>query len=319
MPGLADNSTCKVYALKELGDDPELCKWIAETIPNVIKPGSWNLGEKQRISYYGQGRILVVYHNEMIQSEVAAFLEGLKKAMPQEKQWASGPHAKMPAMDAKVAHAAWHTPASMPPMTNPAYPIPAPLQHPKHLFHLIVRAEGIGDFGTSVVKELSGDAVNAEEAKEQRKAVADKPSASPSVTFILRYEGEGIIDNTVADVLKEIYGPKNAEKNAPPGPCPVPSYSGTSVGSVIDALAGPALRQGITTVPAPRNMTPATEPAPGPSTVPVPEPLPGPRAMPPATETLPAPRAMPPAANTLPVPTGFPPPPPLRLGSPSGW
>src|SRR5437016_3804139 len=43
--------TCKVYSLSDLGDDPKLCKWIAETIPEVIQPASWKQGEA-KISFY---------------------------------------------------------------------------------------------------------------------------------------------------------------------------------------------------------------------------------------------------------------------------
>src|ERR1700733_4326596 len=67
-PTARDECTCVVYALKDLGDDPNLGKWIAETIPQVIKPGSWHQENStdHRISYYAQGKILVVYHNAAV-------------------------------------------------------------------------------------------------------------------------------------------------------------------------------------------------------------------------------------------------------------
>ncbi len=127
-----------------------------------------------------------------------------------------------------------------------------------------------------------------EETKEQAKPEAAKgPRVNPSVTFILRYEGEGIIDNTVADVLKEIYGPKNAGKNAGEGCCTVPAY-GAGVGAVLDALAAPTVTREAT-VPVPRTMAPVDEPLPSRGTAPNPAPSPAPRSMPPAAEPLPAP------------------------------
>ena len=101
------------------------------------------------------------------------------------------------------------------------YPVPQPMQHPKHLFHLILKAEGVGDLGTTgLVKDLAGVS-DKEDAKETAKTEpAPGPRINPSVLFILRYEGEGIIDNTVADVLKEIYGPKNASKKDADGDAP---------------------------------------------------------------------------------------------------
>jgi hypothetical protein len=40
-PNAANDLTCKVYSLTELGDDPSLGAWVAETIPEVIQPDSW--------------------------------------------------------------------------------------------------------------------------------------------------------------------------------------------------------------------------------------------------------------------------------------
>jgi hypothetical protein len=296
-PALKHDLTCTVYALKDLGDDPELGKWIAETIPHVIQPGTWNALANSRVSYYAQGKILVVYHNAAVQGEVAAFLENLKKALPHEKQWASAPHDKMPGHDAKLVPASWRVPAAMPTSVGSSYPVPPPLQHPKHLFHLIVRAEGVGDLGTTaLIKDLSG--VQGEDTKDQAKPEAAKgPRPNPSVTFILRYEGEGIIDDTVADVLKEIYGPKNAPKNGGEGCCPVPAC-GASLGAVLEALGAGS----VTTERLPsRTMAPVDVPLPVAVTAPFPVPSSAPRSMPPAAEPLP----------------GLPPPPPSYYPQPT--
>jgi hypothetical protein len=121
--------------------------------------------------------------------------------------------------------ATWMAPGSIRPLEGVSaapssnYPVPAPLAQPKHLFHLILRGEGLGDLGaTGLIKDLAGETGGLEGAKDPAKPeAAAGPRLNPSLTFILRYEGEGIIDNTVADVLKEIYGPKNAGQNCSSG------------------------------------------------------------------------------------------------------
>src|SRR5438046_8896379 len=52
----ADNKalTCKVYGLSALGDDPNLGKWIAETLPAAMNPHGGG-----RLSYYRPGQPLM--------------------------------------------------------------------------------------------------------------------------------------------------------------------------------------------------------------------------------------------------------------------
>src|SRR2546423_442944 len=64
------DSSCKIYSLADLGNDPELCKWIVETIPQVIQPESWQRtdgggklpsikNEKANtLSYYAPAKVL---------------------------------------------------------------------------------------------------------------------------------------------------------------------------------------------------------------------------------------------------------------------
>jgi hypothetical protein len=263
----AENSdlTCRVYALKDLGDDPGLGRWIAETIPQVIQPGTWNLEDTtsaprglergHKLCYYSQGKVLVVYHCAAVQTEVSAFLDSVKKALPPLKDGVGATQACTPRADSMVMPATWMAPRSMRPLEGvPAsqtssYPVPAPLAQPKHLVHLILRAEGIGDLGaTGLIKDLTEAPAITEAGKDPPKGPAateagkdpPKPEAAavpplnPSFTLIFRYEGEGIIDNTVADVLKEIYGPKNAGQNGVSG-CIAPSCLGTCLGNLIGA------------------------------------------------------------------------------------
>jgi hypothetical protein len=249
-PAAKHEAVCTVYALKDMADDPNFGKWIVETIPQVIQPGTWNReasgtsDKRATLSYFAQGKVLVVYHTPAVQAEVSAFLENLKKAMPAEKDKPAVTQGQ------KVMQASWNSPAPgrapevMAVPQGTSYPVPPPLQQPKHLFHLILKAEGLDDLGTAVIKELPGKVSEAEDNKDKDKDKAESaktPALHPSVMFILRYEGEGIIDNTVADVLKEIYGAKMApKKNEGEGYTPNQSR-GTS--SCLPATLGAAVGQ----------------------------------------------------------------------------
>src|SRR5262249_34724792 len=87
---LSATPTYRIYSLAELGDDPELGKWVAETIPAVIEPGSWDCPatseHKPVLRHYGPKKILVVYHTPAVQASVEGFLKNLKKALPREKE-----------------------------------------------------------------------------------------------------------------------------------------------------------------------------------------------------------------------------------------
>jgi hypothetical protein len=173
-----DDCSGTVYPLRDLGDDPQLCPWIAETITRVIAPGTWGRAgaegkDKGTLSYYAPGKILVVRHTPAVQAKVRAFLDELKKSLPAE----NGKVKQAAGDDRGVVPSSYEEPvpvrAAAPRSLVPSYPVPARSPQPKHLFH-----------------------------------------------FIIRYEGEGIIDDTVAGVLKELYGGKQAAKQDTEGtPC----------------------------------------------------------------------------------------------------
>jgi hypothetical protein len=167
--GDAQERTCTIYALAELGEDSNLGKWIAETIPEVIEPGTWK--GQGVLRYYAPKNILVVYHTPAVQTKVDGFLKNVKKSLPSVKAakttpgWTSAPRQK-------VVPAAYGVPAPLEtatPVPEPrlGYAVPAPVRTPKHLFH-----------------------------------------------FIIRYEGEGIIDDNVVKFLKAYYQGEKKEKNA---------------------------------------------------------------------------------------------------------
>ncbi len=158
-------STCKIYQLSHLGADPSLGKWISETIPAVIEPGTWAKGGSdgnRALTYYAPGKILVVSHTPAVQEKVAAFLKDIKNSLPKEQRAASKLRNKL-SNEQTVIPAKFtvcNPVQSAEPVSASAcpYPVPAPVSRPKHLFH-----------------------------------------------FIIRYEGDGIIDDSVAGVMKEYY------------------------------------------------------------------------------------------------------------------
>lgn len=116
-------SGCVVYPLHDLGGGAALARWVAETIPQVIEPHSWSgAGGQGALAYHAPARLLVVYQTPAVQRQVSGFLAGLKRALPAEG--AAAPHLAA-----------------------------APAQ-PRHLFHLVVRAEGDGQVGAAALDRL---------------------------------------------------------------------------------------------------------------------------------------------------------------------
>src|SRR5262249_32002953 len=124
-----------------------------------------------------------------------------------------------------------------------AYPVPPPLQQPKHLFHLVIRYEGDGIVDSNVadlVKNISGLSAAKEESsdkeKEKDKDKAKPDAASPSAAnqlfnFITLSEGEGTADPNVSSLPKALYRMQNANQAPPAAPvCPAPSVGLSSGG-----------------------------------------------------------------------------------------
>lgn len=249
-------ATSKIYSLADIGDDEDFCKWVAETIPVSIQPGSWNsvnpMPDYGTIRYNSSAKILVIYHSPAVHGQVNEFLQGLKKKIPQARV-APAPHV-VPA--SYVLPAQLPTPASPPVQVQSTYPVPYPPLAPKHLFH-----------------------------------------------FIIRYEGEGIIDSNVVKFAKAMSNgsssPSCSPLNSPSlSEMPIPAAIGTVLGSTgnsqpVMQVSGPSTSPGWTT---PRTM-PAAEPVP----------LPAPQAAPssnaaPAAPPPPPPYPTAPPATPIPAP-----------------
>ena len=119
----------KAYALGNLGDDPKLCKWVADTIPAMIQPASWKQGDA-RMCYDAPLRILAVSTTPDVHAQIEEFLEGIKRSLPPQK--------KLPQHEEPIMRVQYVAPVS-PPM-------------PKHLLHFIVRYEGAGVIDANVAK-----------------------------------------------------------------------------------------------------------------------------------------------------------------------
>src|ERR1700722_12163330 len=121
---------CKVYSLADLGDD-SLGPWVAETIPAVIEPETWNQGNaKCTLRYYAPRQTLVVYHTAEVHEKVQAFLSEVRKKPSQPGDRCVKAHA-----EPTVVRASYITPCPSAKGSSPivSYPVPAPLQQPKHL------------------------------------------------------------------------------------------------------------------------------------------------------------------------------------------
>jgi hypothetical protein len=216
-PSGQQDLTCSVYALGELADDANFGKWIADTIPQVIQPGSWS---KAGVSYYAPARILVVRQTPPVQAKVAAFLQDLKKALPAQREQATARSGKSVAADPHVIQSGYTTPsliktADAAAAAKATYPVPAAAVQPKHLFHLIIRYEGDGLTDANVAALVNGVYAKATGQEVPEDKAKTGPSASAAqlsqlFQFIVRYEGEGIIDSNVAELLKTLYGQKMA-------------------------------------------------------------------------------------------------------------
>jgi hypothetical protein len=139
--------SCKVYSLADLGDDPKLCKWVAETIPEMIQPASWKHADA-KLSFYGPSRILVINNTPAVHAQVEEFLQGLRKTTAVQRATSKHDDQVKPAQ-----FALQDTSRPSGPIMGPAgYPVPQAAVGPRHLFHFIIRYEGDGIIDQNVAK-----------------------------------------------------------------------------------------------------------------------------------------------------------------------
>jgi hypothetical protein len=236
----AAGQICVIYSLKDLGDDTEFGQWIAETIPQVIEPGSWNHtgtpGNSQVLRYYAPKKILVVYHTPAVQAKVDSFLKSLKKALPQDR--GSKPASRKKATrDRGVVPARYLAPSVMnPPQPAPeptyTYPVPVTPRPPKHLFHFIIRYEGAGIIDSNVIKFMKAQTeqkaaapVEDDKKEEEEKEAPEKATYSANPTPHKEKEDKKTVPNN---------SPSDNKAKDEPGCKRIP----TGVGVCEDSLDG---------------------------------------------------------------------------------
>jgi hypothetical protein len=187
-PKAAASPTCVIYSLADLGEDPNLGQWIAETVPQVIEPGTWKVGGPSGkcpvLSYYPPKKILVVYHTPAVQARVAAFLKEVKKTLAKGKASLVPAGKRGPRNRAvvPVQYLAPEVAQTAPPAAAPNYACPpAPARPPKHLFHFIIRYEGAGIIDSNVLKymKLQNEPKEDKKDKEDATLEAGDPPLTP--------------------------------------------------------------------------------------------------------------------------------------------
>lgn len=151
----ADDGSRTVYALADMGYDSDLGRWIAQTIPEMIEPSSWEgQGGAGVLRYYAPKNILIIKQSAAIQAKVDGFLKDLKKSMRKGSEGRSAAAKKT--LSYSIVPAAYQPPEPLRPSSplpeTSSYPIPAPVKPPKHLFHFLIRYEGDGIIDDNVVK-----------------------------------------------------------------------------------------------------------------------------------------------------------------------
>jgi hypothetical protein len=228
----ASDPTCQIYSLSGLGSDPQLGAWLSETIPLVIQPESWAVtGGAGRLSYYAPGKILVVYQNAAVHAKLEAFLKNFKKALPSQEaarglarensaeppRWSSG---------FGLQGAARNSLGGVPAVVPAQHATPSSPKAAKS-----VPAKDSSYLNTAPSPVRVSESVPAK--KFTYPVPAPRTQPKHLFHFIIRYEGEGVIDASVVKLFKVLYGDESPGKNAPLPPTPVPglSYSQSPFGA----------------------------------------------------------------------------------------
>lgn len=175
----------KVYALAELATragDPAIGDWLVKTLPQVIEQGSWATdGGTGTLNYYAQGKILIVSHDAGVQDKVRAFLDNLKSELPRQPKNTDKSSSIRPAIVPARLSAPDQDPTL--PAPDPAF-VPQIMNEPaRHYGHLL----------------LEGVSFMENEFKLKK--------------FSIMYRGEGLIDDTLAKLIKSL----NKQSATPPG------------------------------------------------------------------------------------------------------
>jgi hypothetical protein len=155
-----NSAVTSVYPLWKMGYDLELSKWIAETIPEVVEPSTWqSVGGCGVARYNSANGILVVRHSKEVHAKVENFLKEVKQSMPTVTAGAvtTGQRTQSDC----VIPAAHQTPSTLGTSSAsqdecPSLP-PTAKKSPKHLLHVTIRYEGEGIIDDNVLKYLKSE------------------------------------------------------------------------------------------------------------------------------------------------------------------
>jgi uncharacterized membrane protein YgcG len=173
-PTVNPDCSCVIYALSERGLDAEMGKWIADTVREVIEPDSWG-NMTARLRYYAPKNILVVNNSSTVHTKIDRFLKEMKTTVAKKSETTATASKKQPR--ALVVPAAYRQIVAPPEPS--AYPVPAPVKAPKHLFHFLIRYEGEGIIDDNVVKYMKLQ--NQGETKDKSENNASGSSGSSSL------------------------------------------------------------------------------------------------------------------------------------------
>lgn len=175
----------KVISLADLGD-AEVGHWILQAIPQVIAAGTWGhettactsvlpgspralVKDHHSLNYYPPARLLVVAHTPAVQAEVEAFVNNIRKSMP-----ASNKKMSPPSVGVVQAH---HVIAAPTQVEKPA--AAADTKKPANRHRFQISLEGL-----------------------EGKASESEAMSFSVKSFSVVYEGDGIIDNNIVELIK---------------------------------------------------------------------------------------------------------------------
>lgn len=184
LPQAADDRSCVIYSLSDMGYEADLGTWIAQIIPEMIEPSSWKeSGGAGVLRYYAPKNILIVNHSAAVRSKVDEFLKKLKTSLPKTGRTKFA--ANETSSGTNVVPAEYRAPAptrTSRPLTRPSsYPVPDPVKPPKHLFHFLIRYEGDGIIDDNVVRFMKDYAAQAMKPTNGGVSISGARSSGPIV------------------------------------------------------------------------------------------------------------------------------------------
>jgi hypothetical protein len=224
--GSASPLVCRIYALADLSDDAQFGVWIAKTIPEVIEPKSWTTEDASGIrvlTYNAAAKIMVVYQTPSVHEAIVGFLKNVKQALPALERASSKSSGVAQASHTVAAPAKFADPAPLASVS----PVRTMADRPPHLFHIIV--EGLEGKGTTYKLK----------------------------NFTLRYEGDGIIDANIVDLIRAQAAIAARQRwTCPDRDAPEPMSDGADAPAGFQQLLGMLPFRAYTEIQLPRTNTP---------------------------------------------------------------